>query len=107
MHIEKYLSLDQLDRTTIEDCSHGGACDEDVAYHRKRLALTVNRDNAIRCLKNYGAWDDSELENKDNEDLAEIILWIACGDFRDYLENLKEGYSPEDCPHGSDIFPLE
>ena len=107
MHIETHINLEQLDLTTIEDCSHSGACDSDVSYHRQRLGLTVDRGNAIQCLEQYGAWSYSELILMTNEDLAEIILWVACGDFKEYLENLKEGYPTDECPQGADVFCLD
>jgi hypothetical protein len=40
-------------------------------------------DVVVRVLKDYGAWDDDDLSNHD--DNLDRLLWIACGDI---VENL-------------------
>ena len=70
----------------IEDAhcgSHQGSCDADIAelvkvpYIFEQLAA-INPD-LLRCeLAEYGAWDDTELSNHDEN--LKRILWIACGD---------------------------
>ena len=81
-----------FDRFTIEmgkrqalNCSHQGACDEDVARTlrnpkiRRQLAKISDEDLSA-TLREYGAWDDEELANRaDNE---ARIVWIAAGDIR-------------------------
>lgn len=83
MYIIDIIAFDDLPAECIADCSTPGQdASESVAFWRKRLKLTVNRVNAIKCLRGYGAWDEDELVVKDGDELADWILWLACGDFR-------------------------
>lgn len=100
IHVDHVLTIDQIPFECIEDCSGPGAADESIAYWRKRLGFTVDRDRAITCLAGYGAWDREELESDDDDTLAERVLWIACGNF-------AEWDGTEDSNSGSDIFVLE
>jgi hypothetical protein len=65
---------------------HSGACDLDIEElmsldsikaQLSGIAPQVLSDE----LKEYGAWDDSELSNH-SDNLARI-LWLACGDLVD------------------------
>lgn len=71
---------------TIEDAhcgSHQGSCDDDIAelvkvpYISEQLAA-IDPDLLRRELAEYGAWDDTELS--DHDENLKRILWIACGD---------------------------
>ncbi len=115
LHVDTILTITELPRDCVEDCSAQGSVDAAVAAWRERLAFTVDRDNAIRCLKGYGAWELDELNALDDNALAEKVLWLACGDFSEYLvEAAENGYDPwiNEKPYfeprcGSDIFCLE
>lgn len=114
VHVDWELSLSDIPRECIEDCTVGGQdASEPVKHWRQRLAFTVNRTKALKCLKGYGAWEPEELAAQSDDDIAEKILWLACGDFREYLyEAEREGVDPlnpgEFQPNsGSDIFCLE
>jgi len=68
------------------NCSHSGQCDNDILltmkkpYIKKQLdALPV--DKLAIELKEYGAWDEIELQDH-NANLMRI-LWIAAGDIQD------------------------
>ena len=68
--------------------SHQGACDEDIAELLKVPAIRRQLDkippDTIKAeLSEYGAWDDTELANVD--DNRARILWVACGDIREEL----------------------
>lgn len=68
------------------DCSHQGACDEDVAYLVRQPAIAAQLDKIgagkIRAaLKEYGAWDDEELN--DGEQNRHRALWSAACDIRE------------------------
>lgn len=91
LHIDHVLYRDQLPAECITDCCHQGDCLEDVQAWRKRLNLTVDRARAEACLLGYGAWDADDLALMDDDEIAERILWCACGNFRE----------------GSDIYVLE
>jgi hypothetical protein len=73
----------------IADCSSQGSVDEAVEYWVSELEFTVPPQAARDCLRGYGAWEDDELA--DDEQNKRRILWLACGDFSE----------------GSDIFCLE
>jgi hypothetical protein len=95
----KKIELDSCNCLYVEDfpedciggCSHPGPCDADVEFWREHLSFSVPRNIAIKGLRGYGAWTREELEAKTDEQLANIVLWLACGDFSD----------------GSDVFCLE
>lgn len=100
IHVDYILSISDLPADCIEDCSASGPVDDAVEYWRRELSFTVDRDRAIACLRGYGAWEDEELAAADDDDIAGKILWLACGDFRQWN-------GTEDSPGGSDIFVLE
>lgn len=62
---------------------HQGQCDADVKALsevpavRRQLAK-IDPATLAAELKEYGAWDDSELADHDQN--IQRILWIACGD---------------------------
>lgn len=68
--------------------SHPGPCDDDIAELLTLPAIKRQLDKInpldIRLeLKEYGAWDENQLSN--DEDNKARILWIACGDIREEL----------------------
>lgn len=81
-YVDLQMTLDQA-----HEASHPGQCDTDVrglsrvpaiARQLKKLdALALRRE-----LKDYGAWDESELEDHDQN--LQRILWIAAGDIVDH-----------------------
>lgn len=105
------MTIDELPRECVEDCSATGSVDHAVEYWCNRLQFTVDREAAIRCLKGYGAWDD--LAETDDETLAQRVLWLACNDFNEFITYCeREGLNPYlaeafSTPAGSDIFVLE
>lgn len=116
IHVSYDLTINQIPRECIKDCSQPGPADATVAYWREQLGFTVDRDRAVRCLKGYGAWDGEELAAMSDEDIAEIILWLACGNFSEYATEAADagfdGYTgarPDDFDPscGSDLFVLE
>jgi hypothetical protein len=65
---------------------HSGACDSDIdellELEPIKAQLSAIPPQVLREeLKEFGAWDDSELSNH-GDNLARI-LWIACGDLVD------------------------
>ena len=82
-----------FDRFTIalalEDalnCSHPGACDNDVAevltldYVRNQFKHINDHDLSTE-LRDYGAWDAEELSDRAANEAR--IIWIAAGNIRD------------------------
>lgn len=73
----------KITKTQALSCSHAGQCDDDVEALMKipSIARQLKKlDPAIvaACLREYGAWDDLELSNH-NDNLARL-LWCACCD---------------------------
>lgn len=65
---------------------HSGACDSDIAELMEMGSIKAQLSGIAPQvlsdeLKEYGAWDDLELSN--HEDNLARILWIACGDLVD------------------------
>lgn len=65
---------------------HSGACDSDIAELMEMDSIKAQLSGIPHQvlseeLKEYGAWDDSELANH-GDNLARI-LWLACGDLVD------------------------
>ena len=88
-HMDGRESLRQLPAECIEDCSGSGDKTEIVKFWVEEL----NFDGSVELFKEYlegfGAWDDEEL--KDHDENKERVLWTwACncdenpGDY-DYL----------------------
>lgn len=112
LHVAHYLTLDQIPLDCILECSAPGSVNDAVDFWRSELGFTVDRRRAERCLKGYGAWDD--LAEASDETLSQRVLWLACGDFAEFLHYAEEaGIDPNnrpddfDPPAGSDIFCLE
>jgi hypothetical protein len=66
----------------VSDCNHPGQCDADVEFWTSELGFSVPREKAIIWLSEFGAWDLEELNEKQDNELAEIVLWLACGDIK-------------------------
>lgn len=65
---------------------HSGACDSDIAELMEMGSIKAQLSGIppqvlSEELREFGAWDDSELANH-GDNLARI-LWIACGDLVD------------------------
>lgn len=66
-----------------KSCSHSGPCDNDVEivmnkpYIKKQLAA-LKPETLAKELKEYGAWDETELSNH-NDNLKRWV-WISAGD---------------------------
>lgn len=117
LHFESdCILITDLPRECVEDCSAPGVDASPAVKHwRETLEFTVDRQFAVEGLLHYGAWEREELESEDDETLAEKVLWLACGDFAEYIFECEEagvdpygdrpdGFEPS-C--GSDIFTME
>lgn len=74
----------------VIDCSHSGQCDDDVEAWIDRVRKQIASDDfpnkptpeLIREeLREYGAWDDEELAN--DEQNFRRIVWLAAGSISD------------------------
>ena len=73
----------QITKNQALTCSHPGQCDNDVEalMQAPSIARQLKKlDPALvaACLKEYGAWDETELKDH-NENLTRL-LWVACCD---------------------------
>jgi hypothetical protein len=75
--------LGTLPADCIADCSHAGPCDEDVKHWRERLQFQVPRERAIAYIREFGAWTAEELADKTDDELAKVVLWLACCHLRE------------------------
>lgn len=110
IHVDQTLDIGQLPQECIDDCTRPG---EDagaaVEHWLDELGLTVDRLGAIACLKGYGAWEREELEASSDTELAGRILWLACGDFKEfqYWRAANPDKPDHDADCGSTVFALE
>jgi hypothetical protein len=79
----------QMTKAQAQVMSHSGSCDADVADGRKIPAIKRQLDKIKPevlklVLKEYGAWDDEELN--DHEQNLDRILWLAAGDIADGMK---------------------
>jgi hypothetical protein len=79
------IDINDLSRECIEGCSHSGQCFSDVEFWRRKLNFRVNKESAIRYLSQTGGWTLEELNEHTNDGLANKILWLACGEFSEYI----------------------
>jgi len=81
-----YIGSIELPVHIIEMCPPSGSADSAIAEMRT-LAEVIAELSAIDPeklkmeLKEYGAWDDSELSN--HNDNLDRILWLACLDIQE------------------------
>lgn len=107
MHITDGIAIEDIPQECIGDCSGSGDVTESVRYWRGKLELiVVDRQRAIQCLREYGAWEAEELAEADDETLAERVLWLACCDFAEFQTYVGRGYAPGGVPAGSSYFYL-
>jgi hypothetical protein len=115
IHVDHYLTISQLPADCISDCSASGDVTAAVQYWREELEFSVDRTRALRCLQGYGAWEAEELAEMPDSDLADKVLWLACGDFNEFITHAEaagidpfgerpDGFDPNS---GSDLFCLE
>ncbi len=76
----------QMTKAQAASCSHPGQCDGDVSALAKnpkiaRQLVKINPELLAAELREYGAWDSSELD--DHEQNLQRLLWIAAGDISD------------------------
>jgi len=64
-------------------CSHSGSCDKDILILAgvpsiRRQLDRIKANSVVSFLSGYGAWDDEELADHEENKLR--LLWLACGD---------------------------
>lgn len=67
----------------IRECSAMGPVDDAVEYWQKELDFQVPPIHTRKWLRDFGAWDQEELDSMDADELAKKVLWLACCDIRE------------------------
>lgn len=89
--------IEDFPTKAIAECSAVGDVNGAVDYWVKKLGFQPDPEAARRTLREYGAWDETELA--DDEANKRRLLWVMLGDF-------AEWDGTEDSPYGSDVFSL-
>lgn len=76
----------EMTKRQAESASHSGQCDNDVDLLLQDRRITrqldkINPDDIRAELKEYGAWDEVELQ--DDTANRQRIIWIAAGNIAD------------------------
>ena len=76
----------QITKAQAESASHCGQCDDDVRALSelpaiKRQLAKLSPELVAEELSEYGAWDDEEL--KDHDQNLQRLLWLACCDIEE------------------------
>lgn len=76
----------QMTWEAAQSCSHSGACDDDVGHWSPRITRpdTCTPTALAAELKEYGAWDKTELA--DDAANWQRIVWLAAGRITDEPE---------------------
>jgi folate-binding Fe-S cluster repair protein YgfZ len=85
----------QMTKKEAAKASHQGDCEKDVRTLRqqpkiRRQLAKINSELIKQELKEYGAWEDAELADKEMNEIR--ILWLAAGDIVDYVKKIPEKY---------------
>jgi hypothetical protein len=80
-------AISRLPQECIDDCSSSGRVDEAVKYWVNRLNFDAPSWLLREHLKQYGAWDKSELCN--HQDNLERLIWVWSSDCK---ENADPNY---------------
>jgi len=75
-------STRQLPPECIADCSGSGDATEAVEYWVKHLEFDGPKDLFKEYLEGYGAWDDEQLKDHDENKMRVLWCW-ACNCFDD------------------------
>lgn len=79
----------QIAENDAAQASHPGDCEADVKELRQKpyiaeQLIAIKPEVPAEELKEYGAWDDKELSDHDQN--LTRLLWLACGDIADGRE---------------------
>lgn len=71
----------KLPKVVIEAIPQSGAADDAVRDLRREYNFECSLQDSIEFLKRYGAWNNEELQDLD--DNIDRIIWLACLDCRE------------------------
>lgn len=93
MYDQREFLITDFPADAISDCSGPGSADDSVEYWVDRLDFRPAPDPVREYLKEFGAWDDTEL--RDDEQNRRRFFWSLMCDFSEW-----DGTSQSPC--GSD-----
>jgi hypothetical protein len=68
----------ELPQDFIDSVPRSGRADEAVKYIQYDYNVECDKEDLIKFLKSYGAWESSELQ--DHNDNIDRLIWLACLD---------------------------
>jgi len=76
------FTLDLPDQA-VPECSHSGACDQDVEFWSSRITrpAQITPEKLAAELREFGAWDVWELA--DDQANWQRLIWIAAGNIQE------------------------
>jgi len=79
-----------ITKAVANECSRSGDNEYNVNYYMslpkyKKQLSKIDKDELIKELTDYGAWDDDELQN--HNDNLQRIFWLSCGNIVDIINN--------------------
>jgi len=79
-----------ITKAVANECSKSGDNEYSVNYYMnlpkyKKQLSKIDKEQLIKELTEYGAWDDDELKN--HNDNLQRIFWISCGNIVDIINN--------------------
>ena len=84
----------------IEDCAGPGQKDNEVAMWVEELGFANGMpiEKAKNYIEEYGAWDREELDAKSDEEIAQIVLWLFCGNVHEEAYLFMRDENKDDYP---------
>jgi len=74
----------------LSDCGASGGASEAVAYVRSHYSITGDTEVCAELLRPYGAWEDDELTDHNNN--LDRLVWLAGCDLCESDEIYFAGY---------------
>lgn len=76
----------EMTKAQARAASHQGSCDDDVRWLAQQSSIVDQLDKIdpaelAKELREYGAWDDAELADHDQN--LQRLVWLAAGDIAD------------------------
>ena len=78
----------ELPDEAVRDCYHQGACDTDVDFWEPKIKIKASATLIKAELREYGAWDKSEL--KDRTQNKKRIIWLAAAQVQEDEEEVSD-----------------
>lgn len=79
-----------ITKVVAKECSRSGDNEQIVNYYMslpkyKKQLSKIDKEQLIKELNDYGAWEDEELKN--HEDNLQRVFWLSCHNIVDIIYN--------------------